>query len=261
MVVIGSQKRVGAWVAGMLLALVVAAIIIGWFIESATMGYLISIGVLIIFLVILGKAITGRAIGVLINPRNLMSLSRFQIVIWTVIVLSAYLVMALHRLRVAVDDPCVIEVPGQIWALLGISTASLVGTPLISNSKKKKEPADPKISEQTAKFFAGETKDSVDKNREGILYANENTADARFSDMFEGDELKDTAYVDLAKVQMFFFTVIVAVSYAVVLFQWMQDGENPLGQFPGLSDGMVALMGISHAGYLGNKAVDHTKTA
>jgi hypothetical protein len=30
--------------------------------------------------------------------------------------------------------------------------------------------------------------------------------------------------------------------------------------FPDLSNGMVALLGISNGGYLGAKAVDHTKT-
>ena len=52
------------------------------------------------------------------------------------------------------------------------------------------------------------------------------------------DEVGNAAYVDLAKVQMFFFTVVAALSYGVTLFYWIitkQPAE--LIAFPGLSAG------------------------
>jgi len=64
----------------------------------------------------------------------------------------------------------------------------------------------------------------------------------------------------LSKVQMFFFTVVIAVAYVVALWDIMSTdaiyGAN--FTFPAVSDGMVALLGISNAGYLAAKGVDHT---
>jgi len=80
--------------------------------------------------------------------------------------------------------------------------------------------------------------------------------------MFEGAEVGDAAQVDLAKVQMFFFTLVVALAYISALASAIQSAGIYDASFslPALSDGMVALLGISNGGYLGNKAVDHTKT-
>jgi hypothetical protein len=36
--------------------------------------------------------------------------------------------------------------------------------------------------------------------------------------MFQGDEVGDTAYVDVSKVQMFYFTVIAIIAYAYTVY-------------------------------------------
>jgi len=106
----------------------------------------------------------------------------------------------------------------------------------------------------------GETEESVNKNREGILYGNATVEDAKFLDLLEGDELKNTAYVDLSKIQMLLFTLVAAIAYAAALFRWVgENAPSDLVSFPELSEGLVTILGISHAGYLGNKAIDHTK--
>jgi hypothetical protein len=57
---------------------------------------------------------------------------------------------------------------------------------------------------------------------------------------------------------MFFFTVILVITYALALARAFQ-GSPPLpSQLPGLEGSMLALLGISHAGYLVNKAVPHS---
>src|SRR5262249_26045592 len=63
----------------------------GWLLVGATMT---------LYLLFLGRWIVGRPLGVLINERNLMSLSRFQMIAWTVLLLSAFVVIALKRLAV-----------------------------------------------------------------------------------------------------------------------------------------------------------------
>jgi hypothetical protein len=79
--------------------------------------------------------------------------------------------------------------------------------------------------------------------------------------MFEGDEIGDTAYVDIFIVQMFLFTVVAVISYeAPVINTIMTVPPEKLVSFPTLSEGFLAILGISHAGYLSSKTVTSTKT-
>jgi hypothetical protein len=207
-------------------------------------NWLFVIVLMVGFIALVGKRITGRFSGVLINERNKMTLSRFQLAVWTLIVLSAFLTIALERVYAGAIDPLAIALPTQLWALLGISTTSLIGSPLILSTKLKK----------TSKYVKGDQKF-------GILNYNEKREEAEFSDMFRGDENVNEDSIDMAKVQMFFFTLIIAFSYMILLVNSiMTIDAAQLNSFPELSDGLVALLGISSAGYLTNKAIDHTKT-
>jgi hypothetical protein len=246
-----------------LLALTLGVGLAGWYLPVGT-NWIVVLILIVLFFLLTGKALTGRGLGILINDRNLMSLSRLQLVIWTIIIVSGFFVIALVRIKSAdVDQPLAIGVPWQIWTLLGISATSFVGTPLLYGNKMAEQPKDaPKIESQVASEFANETPADVAENRRGILYANSGVRDARFTDMFQGDELVNTHLVDVAKLQMFFFTIAVAIAYAVQLFQLIAYGD--LGQsgthLPDLQDGLLALMGVSHAGYLGSKSIDKTPT-
>jgi len=93
----------------------------------------------------------------------------------------------------------------------------------------------------------------------GTLYANATVADAEFTDLFEGEELGNTTSVDVSRVQMFLFTIIAGLSYAVLLWKQMRGvPAAQLNALPDVTDGLVALLGISHAGYLASKGIDHT---
>lgn len=67
------------------------------------------------------------------------------------------------------------------------------------NEKKNKKPSEGEI-ERTAVSLK-EDAVAVGKNREGSLYSNGAFEDARLSDMFEGDEIDNTARVDISKVR------------------------------------------------------------
>lgn len=205
-----------------------------------------------LFFLCLGRWICNRPLGILVAERNLMSLSRFQMVLWTLLILSAYITMALQRIHGNVPQALDIAVDGRLWALLGISTASLVGSPLLLQSKKAQDPPAPVIDKAAAALK--EDTQTIQENRQGKLYSNASPKDARFTDMFQGDDVGNTAYIDPAKLQMFFFTLIVAVSYGYLIFHGMFAAPKDL-VMPAVSDGMIALLGISHAGYLGSKTV------
>jgi hypothetical protein len=232
-------------------------VIAGLFAGSGLNLVLVTLLILLI-MGVLGNAITKRPLGILINERNLMSLSRFQMAIWTAVVLGAYFTFALVRIRHGENNPLNITIDKNLWWVLGISTTSLVGAPFILSTKKDKTPAPsvaPKIS-----ALVGESPDDINTNRQGTLYANENISDALVTDMFQGDELINTAQIDLAKVQMFFFTIIAAISFFVMAYDMLVT-KSTLDTLPLLPEGLIALLGISHGGYLTSKSINQTQSS
>lgn len=216
-------------------------------------NYILILFSMLLFFIVLGILACGRLPGILIDDRNQMSLSRFQIVVWTLIILSAYFTIALSRIAVNAPAPLEIEVDWQIWALLGISTVSLVGSPLILSEKKNKEPTKQEI--EIFDGVVGETK----MTNVGIIPENNDVKTAAFSDIFKGDETATISNINMAKVQMFFFTIIIAISYAVMLFALIANNDpSEITGFPLLDQGVIAILAISHAGYLTNKTTDQT---
>jgi hypothetical protein len=233
--------------AAIAIVIVIFIVIIGVFPIPRTMHWVGTAGLIIAFAAIIGKTVNGRWTGILIDERNRMSLSRFQIIIWTVIIVSAYFTIVNARIYAGEADPLAVAIDWRLWALLGISSTSLVGTPLIIDGKKKKE-VDP--FEQT--MFQ-------EANRVGIVSVNPQVNDAEFADIFKGDETGNRDQVDISKVQLFFFTIISALSYVVTLFNMLKSTDVPT-QLPILHDGLIALLTISHGAYLTHKTVDHTPT-
>jgi hypothetical protein len=270
---------------------------VAWMVPVET-AFLIVMVLLVGFCMLLGSAICQNPLGILITEQNVISLSRFQTALWTVIIIAALLVIAIARIKNGVladedtselADPLKITLGKELLALLGISATSLVGSPLIAATKKSKT-ADPNTVTATAEAMVtlknvpdsikngnagggavaaaaapvqpstANVARAITDNAEGLLYKNPSFSDASFGDMFEGNEVGNAAHVDLSKVQMFFFTVVIAVAYAVALWDAMSS-EAIYGAsfaFPAISTGMVGLLGISNAGYLATKGVDHT---
>jgi len=89
--------------------------------------------------------------------------------------------------------------------------------------------------------------------REGDIHTNDVIDQADWSDMFRGDLVSNFQVVDVAKVQMFFFTIVVIFAYGTLI--WGLLGQHtlqtdPFVEFPNFSDSLVTLLAISHAGYL-----------
>lgn len=238
-------------------ALVAAVLAINKMMLPAWLSVLVSLSA---FSFACGQTVTGRWVGALIDERNVMSLSRFQLVIWTLLVLSAYLVAALYNIFSGQTAPLKIEIQQELWWLMGISTASLVSSPLILNTKADKV-AD--ASEVSSTFKALERPGEADSmlDTKGHIVVNTDISRARWSDMFTGEEVGNAAHLDVARLQMFFFTLVTAVAYAVVLGNMFAgDLSHGVASLPVLDKSMVALIAISHTGYLTAKAVPHSQT-
>jgi hypothetical protein len=270
--------------------------------------WLVLLALLVALMLVISHAYTQRWLGVLIDERNKYSLSRLQMVLWTVVILSAFITAVLANLQLvqlvtvsgAVNPPQVVgvpvgtlvldvlgqvgvfnpedntihpdvdvsqlnlaatvhdgqqiyvplkgesapqtltteedegqpttplsvQIPSEVWVLLGISTTSLVASPLIKH----------------------QTQDRVVKNQ--------SATDAKLSDFFRGEQTGDFTQLDLGKVQMFFFTAIVVGAYAIALASMFLTKEfSSITSLPALDGGVIAMLGVSHAGYLTNKAV------
>lgn len=215
------------------------------------------------FLALLGVAKFGRAGGILITQLNVMSLSRLQMALWTTLVLGFYSAAVFDRLADLHSTHALsVAISGDIWGLLGISSAALVGSPLLLSMRRDKAPSamDDVVNKTAAQLK--EAPADVMGNAQGPLYANGSPKQARLSDIFEGDELSNTYMIDLAKVQMFVFTVVCAVVWVIASVEFLSSAAVLAdgAALPSLPDGMVTLLGVSNAGYLANKLVAHTPT-
>ncbi len=279
--------------------------------------WLVLLGLFTAMTLVLSRAFTRRWLGILIDDRNKYSLSRFQMVLWTLVILSSFMGAVLANVRLnllvyvsgAVDAPRLltvpsgylvsdvltdigiltydpttntlvaipgvdlsglnlvesvrdgeqiyvpkigevlpvsvladankapeeiittplsVQIPSEVWLLLGISTTSLVASPLIKGQKQD------------------------------VIVKNESVREAKLGDLFKGEDNSNINLLDLGKVQLLYFTVIVIGAYMIAVANMFLHTNNAIASLPALDGGVVALLGVSHAGYLGNKAVKHS---
>lgn len=398
----------GVWVIIFIAAVIIIGMIGIWPLGlnvPVTIRWMLILAVIVAFVGLLGQQIHGRSDGILIDARFKISLSRFQLVLWTLMVFSAFLALALERNRLILSgevelnlseaaesaqtgesedttfNPLDINFPPELLVALGISTASLAGAGLITNTKKEtvsnrkielltdertrfareqqdaqtalgealdeirqftaeenqlrleiatfsesltqinadlveQEAARQRIKQaaaaapddalaqealtqsedlvrglrlqiaqltsqirrreasiQAARERLGEATlrreraqtafdrstqeldriDEATRNRVGVIYKKESPEQANWLDLFRGDEISNHQIIDVAKVQMFFFTIAIIFTYGVLIWAMMGNGAQltqPVMSFPPFSDTLNALLALSHAGYL-----------
>lgn len=216
-----------------------------------------TMALLTLFGIIAGQGVTGQGLGLLIDTRNKTSLARFQMVVWTILILSAYLTAVMVNVDLKQPEPLAIAIPPDLWLLMGISTTSLIGSPLILSAKKAREVKEPD-KQRALNALVRQAVDTDKVTIIGQLVVNQTPEVARLADMFQGSETGNVGLLDLGKVQMFFFTLIIVLAYASALSALFQQGRGPIQALPVIDGGMLALLGISHAGYLVNKALPHS---
>lgn len=266
---------------------------------SGLVVWYLMIGLLIMIVFVVGHGKTGRLLGALIDERNMMSLSRLQLVSWTIVILTAWLTAVLWNLVINKANPLAIALPTDVWLLLGISTTSLVGTPLILSNKTKpfanetemlrqltlkarqqgitgaldrreSSSSDPEPSEENSPSDPEPSFSQIERLQKdlGVVFHGQvpyNTGPerARLGDLFQSDEMGSYSQVDLSKVQLFFFTLILVLAYITMLGTMFASADAVKGitDFPALDQSMIILLGISHAGYLCFKAAPHSVQA
>jgi len=255
-----NQKWTG-WHTFGLLAIIVAIVLIGLLtpFRGRLWAWLGTLILLAVFTTVAGHGVVGLWRGLLIDERNKISLSRLQMILWTIVVLSGFLTAALSNVAAGQTSPLSIAIPSELWLLMGISTTALVGSPLIKSTKIAKKP---NAAERRSTFnlMAKQGVDTSIVTSKGQLVVNTTLEGAQWSDLFKGEESGNAAQLDLSKIQMFYFTLILVLAYAVALGTTFAGTAEKIAEFPALGPGMVALLGISHAGYLVHKAIPHSET-
>ena len=108
------------WLAAIVLILIFAP-------KYGICAWILAIGLLIALFRWIGYACKNIWFGILIDKRNKVSLSRFQMTLWTLVFLSAIFVAILINIFAGEANPLEIMIPAEAWALMGISATSLVG--------------------------------------------------------------------------------------------------------------------------------------
>ena len=221
-------------------------------------SWLTFMSLLTMLVLLIGYGVTGLWLGGLIDSRNKVSLSRFQMLLWTILILSSFLSAVLSNIEQGAVEPLAIGIPAELWLLMGINTVSLIGSPLILNAKKRRS------ADETEKSHALEmlARQAVDISRvmiHGQVVLNQTPEAARLSDMFRGSETGNAGQLDIGKLQMFLFTLILFLAYSTTLASLLSQGTTVIQQLPAPDSGMLTLLGISHTGYLVNKALPHSR--
>lgn len=87
---------------------------LGGIVAASGLAWLVVLLSMFVFVLFLGKWICGRPLGILVADRNLMSLSRFQMILWALLILSGYLTIAMKRIHGGISNPLDIGIDGKL---------------------------------------------------------------------------------------------------------------------------------------------------
>lgn len=240
-----------------LLLLLAIVQIVSW---PALYAWFATMLLIVLTMAVIGAGVNGLVRGILIDDRQALSLSRLQSVLWSVVVLGAYMTAVSVNVRAESGDPLAIGIPAELWTVLGISATSLIGSPLVRQPKKNREASKKEAGrtfEIARELNIGSAKTA---RREGQVVVQRKPADSSIGDLFRGEEVGNWASADIGKLQLFYFTIILVATYALSIGKLFATVDGGITELPALNESFLVLLGISHGSYLGYKAVPHSQT-
>jgi len=179
----------------------------------------------------LAKQYKLKGLGILVDDRGRFSLTHFQIVLWTLVILSS-LVGAFVSQNF---DAASLRLSSELLGLMGISLGSTV---LATGVKSAKDASGAKIARAGMKELPGGQKVMRDGKEDELR--------PHFAQIWleeEGGQAEKV--VNVSKFQSLIFTLVIVVYYVAAAWK--------VGGIPDLPQDVVWLIGISHAGYVGGK--------
>ena len=222
-----------------------------------TMPWVLT-GVLIALMIgVVGWFIRRTPLGALIDNRNRLSLSLFQVAGWTILIFGLFYVTSLFLIGVWPDNNIQLPVyDSGMWALLGISIGSASISQIIRKTK-----------DDTATSTAG-AGSPADGQATSLLEKRDNPSDWSLYDLFLGEELTNFQTVDLTRAQQLLITIVLMIVFAAMAGTLISSIGWPVGSWsdwakqaiPKLSDDktFLGLLAASHGGYLLFKTLPKT---
>lgn len=238
----------------------------------------------VLMLLGLGRGVTGRPLGVLMSPQNRYSLSIAQVTFWTVLILTSVTAIAIFNAGLVAEhmryftpptssptpapqtnlSSLVLgffpDIPPGIWLALGISMTSAVASSWIKWLKGSvltgSDEANAAVQQPAAVGLLG-TPTETRQDPEA----------ASIADWFLGEDIGKTSNVDISRVQVVMITAGLLITYGQAIFASVGNLTAPeillavqrlevvVGTLPVVTSNMAVLLAVSHATYIGAKAV------
>ncbi len=198
--------------------------------------WLAAFFILLVVTIFIGKNIAPmnqRVCGILIDDRGRYSLNHFQMILWTIVILSSVVGSFFAN---QIDAAHTFSIDATVWGLMGISATSGI---LAAGVKATKDPAN--MPTATA------PKEPPEEPPAGT--ATGSSSEPRFAQIWlEEEGVKANEVINITKYQNFLFTLAILLVYIAAALK--------AGGVPKLPTEILWLIGISHAGYVGGKVPD-----
>jgi hypothetical protein len=217
-------------------------------VPTARSGILVAQWLLVLTALLIICAMAGiltkqRAMGILIDERNRISLARVQWVSWFLVLSSSYFVGSVWD-AIFGDLPAI---EPNLFGLIGITSGSAVVSQLVVDAKKREpataqQPADPLV---------------------GKIDVNNTPAEASWQDLYLGEEEANRYTVDVSRLQKLVATIILVAVYCRMVWLAFTQASVDYEAFtmPVVGSNFIVLLGSSHAAYLAYKATPKTVAA
>jgi hypothetical protein len=189
-------------------------------------AWIVSALVIVLLAVVVPSRLGAQ--NVLRDSRGRYSLSRLQLMIWMVTLLSLVSGMAFGRFAAGQVDVAGFGIPDQVLKLLSISLGSAVVAAAVKVVKNTNRP---------------ECVAAYPKGKEG----------GRVMEMLTVEEGASAGRsIDLAKFQNLVITVLLVLAYVAQAVSALKAVDNPagIGGLPAFSGTFLVLLAVSHAAYL-----------
>ncbi len=208
-----------------------------------------------------GLLIVGDPFGVLQSARNTYSLSRLQMVLWTLVVLSAIMALAACRAwgqarglsNGEVSTALNIDIPQDLFVVMGISFFSGAAAPAVLALKAQSDSTPGQVNAASRRMGA-----DLDVQGQVVI---RRSGKPRLVDVLRGDEVAIAGLIDLSKVQQLLITLIlISVYFSMLAGMFSGDmlptevvEKSPTTPLPKFPRDFVTLLALSHGGYLAYK--------
>jgi len=193
-------------------------------VEQSTvfLAFMVSFLIIILIMYVFKRLGKQKSLGgIILNEHGYPTLSKFQFLLWTLVIAFVFLAIQITRI-IATDytagsEYLIRDIPENLLVLMGISVA----VPIISSKSMDEK----KFSKEDVSSF-------------GMMFYNK-----------QGN-------LDLARLQMFLWTIIGIVIYLYIVFDQFTTLSSANDLFlPDVSPTLLILMGLSQGAYLGSKFV------